>query len=878
MPIAGRQDERLDAATAMKIRMPHRSHNVITRPRLMAALDQVAGSPAAPPTVALVTGAAGTGKTTLLAEWAATRTDDTIAWVTVDQSDGVTSLWKAILAAVRQAGAHPRPEELAGLVVPKDTVDAGFVAEVARLLADCVRPMWIVLDEVEHLTDMAATRSVDLLLRWMSEPVRVVMAGRSEPPVALHRLRLDGRLVEIRERDLAFSAEHTAQLLAGHGVRLDEPDLAVLVRRTEGWAAAVRLAAISLEGADDPGRLVADFAGDERAVADYLVGEILAGQSEEVRDFLLRTCVCDEICPDLARTTADREDAGALLADLARRNALTVELGEHAGWYRYHTLLISYLRAELSRRSPALWRELHAAAATWFAANGEPVRAYEHAVMAGDAGQISDLARGQGLGAVLAGHAAEICRITATLPGGLAVDPWIMLVTAAAALDRGAAEEADAWLRRVPATGLDPRAEALRAVVVLARARVTGDYRTELAALAETVAGDSGDPDLDLMALVERGTAALWLDRLDDADRDLAEAVHRAEADGRDHVVLRCMTMRAAVSAAGGDLVGMGARSAEALAFAGPRGWARTGMCAAAYVQRGYAAYLGLDDKRAREDGLLAVELAGLAAEPVIRYSATAFELLTRFETGDDPHTAAVKAGRLWPEFGQFGLARSFVAYTSVSHYRMCALVGETELARGIARTTRERLGDCGEVSLLEALALVHRGRGGEARRAIAPVLAHRTECVVPITLVSCLLLEAALAEITDGQATAQRALAEALHVAEPLGALRPFQDGGEVVRKLLAAGIGRFGRAEPFAARLRAHLRPDAASVTRLLTDRERDVLAELPSMRTADEIADDLFVSTSTIKTHMRSIYRKLGVPNRRSAVTEARRHGLL
>ena len=389
--------------------------------------------------------------------------------------------------------------------------------------------------------DRSTIRSVELMLRWAREPVRIILAGRSEPPIALHRLRLAGRLVEIRGRDLAFSAADAARLLAGHGVQLDENDLALLVGRTEGWAAAIRLAAISLEGFADTHRHVADFAGDDLAVADYFVGEILARLPPDVREFLVRTCVCDEVSPELATLLTDREDAGAVLEALVRRNVLTTVLGRHGGGYRYHVLLGSYLRAELERRSPALRRSLHRTAAAWFEEHEEPVRALEHAVAGEDPGEVAGLVRRHGLGAVLAGHAAEVSRIVETLRPDLHADPWIALVSCAAALDRGQLEVADRWLRRAPACGPDPTAEALHAVLTLSRARIAGVYETELAALDETVAGRSGHPDLDLMTIAERGTSRLWLAQLDDAERDLTEAITVAEADGRDHVALRCL-------------------------------------------------------------------------------------------------------------------------------------------------------------------------------------------------------------------------------------------------------------------------------------------------------------------------------------------------
>ncbi|MCW0213510.1 MAG: LuxR C-terminal-related transcriptional regulator [Pseudonocardia sp.] len=869
----------ITSATALKIRIPRQPRGTVARPELEAVLRPAGSDADELPPVFLVTGPAGAGKTTLVSGWATGRqADEGVAWVTLDASDDVTALWSGILAAVRRAGVHPRPDAVARLVVPRDTGDSGFVAEVAELLAECRRPLWIVLDEIEHLTDPGAARSLDLMLRWAREPVRIVLVGRSEPPVALHRLRLNGRLVEIRGRDLAFSTEHTVELLAGHGVRLDDADLELLMGRTEGWVAGVRLAALALEGAAEPHRQLVDFAGDDRAVADFLVGEILARQPDDVREFMLRTSVCDEICPGLAMRLTGRDDAGAVLGDLVRRNALTVELGGHAGWYRYHPLFGSYLRAELERRSPSGARVLHGRAAGWFEEQGDPVRALDHAAAAGDTARIMGLTRRHGLGAVLAGRAAEVSRIIAAAPPDARDEPAVALVACAAALDRGRTDEADRWLGRLPDAELDPVAEALRAVLVLSRARIAGAYTAELAALDDTVAGSSGDRDLDLLALAERGLCRLWLARLDEAERDLTEAVTRAEADGRDHVALRSMTNLAAVSSARGDLVGTAGRSARAIDYAVPRGWSRSAECAHAYLLRGLSAYQQLDDERARRNGVLARELVGGAPDPTVSYTAAALELATRYEIAGDRYRAAVEAGLLWEELGTAHLAPALVAYAALPHHRMCMQVGELEHARRIAEVTRERLGDVGESRLLEGYAAVNRGRGQETRRRLQPVLDGRIACVVPTTLVAVWLLDAVLAGHAGETGTAHRCLVEALRIAEPIAALRPFADGGQAVRDLLAAGAGRFGHAEEFAARVREALRPGTTGAVDLLTVREREVLVELPSLRTAAEIAEDMFVSTNTVRTHMRSIYHKLGVPHRRAAVSEARLQGLL
>ncbi|NYD36154.1 LuxR C-terminal-related transcriptional regulator [Actinomycetospora corticicola] len=880
MSTVSRPPDGLSSATALKIRVPRQPRGTIARPELEAKLHSpVVNPPDGPSPVVLVTGAAGAGKTTLVSGWAARRPPgEGIAWVTLDAADDVTTLWNALLAAVGRAGVHPRPGSIAQLNGPRPGEVGSFVAEIAESLAECSCPLWLVLDEIEHLTDPDAVRSLELFLRWVREPVRIVLVGRSDPPIALHRQRLDGRLVEVRGRDLALSEVHAVELLADYGIRLDEGDLRLLLGRTEGWAAGVRLAALALESSEDPHRHLVDFAGDDRAVADFLVGEVLASQAEDVREFLLQTSICDAVCPSLATQLTGRDDAGAVLDELARRNALTVELGGHNGWFRYHLLFGSYLRAELERRSPKEKRELHRAAAAWFEEHGDPARALEHSEAAGDITRLVILTRRHGLGALLAGRAADLGRITTAVPPDGHVEPAVALLGCAVALDRGQTDEADRRLAQVPAGGLDPADDALRAAVVLWRARLAGDHDKELAALEDTVAGRSGDRDLDMLALAERGMSRSWSGRLDEAESDLNEALARARADGRDHLALPCLAHLAALASARGDLIEAARRAEDTISSATSRGWSRSAGCSWAYLARGLSAYQSLDDDQARPDAVMALELTEHGADPTTRWAAASLELATRLLVTDDRHAVAAEAGKLWAEGGAAHVAPAFVAYAAPAHFRMCMQVGERDHARRIVDITRQRLGDVGEVRLLEASLAVTRGRGQERRPRLREVLDGRIRCVTPTALVSAWLLEAVLADVVGDRAAAQRCVAEALTIAMPIRGLRSFAEGGQPVRDLLATGAGRFGRAEAFAAQIRDALHPGPSPAATLLTVREREVLAELPSMRTAGEIAEGMFVSTNTVKTHMRSIYHKLGVPHRRGAVGEARRQGLI
>ena len=870
--------------TGVNIRRPAPPRRLVNRRRLLRTFEVADVEQASYAPVLLLTGPAGAGKTTLLSGWAAGiggAGDDrfeapTIAWVTVEEGDGATALWSAVLAAIRQA-AVDGSSRLRSLSVPPGAVESGFVAHLTQLLGELEQPLWLVLDEVENLTDPDAVRSIDAFLRWAPWPVRVVLSGRVGPPLSFHRLRLEGRLLEIEAGDLAFTLDETVGLLRGHGVELVVADLQVLHDRTEGWAAAVRLAAMSLEGHPDRRAFLRRFAEDDRAVGDYLFGEIYARQPPDIREFLLRTSICERLTPGLATALTGRDDAGAILERLVRRNALTIRLGEEGGWYRYHPLLRTALSSELDRTAATQRRLLHGTAASWFETQGNGLDAIHHAVAAVDADAIARLVRRYGVGLVMSGEAAALRAALSLAPVETLEQPVVTLVMVAAALDSGNLASADALLERVPGAGLGQYDRRLQAALLLYRARLRGDAQ-ELRALRGALRGRSGDADLDILLLAERGTAHLRLLELPEAERDLRAALVLAREHRRDYVALHCLVSLAAVGSSSSDFVLADERAREAIAFATERGWTRTSQCAFAYALAGMAAYQRVDDDDARHLSAQAVESIGEAADHTVRFAATALFARTALGGSDDPRALALRALRAWEQADSAYLSRPLTSYAAVVHLHMCLRVGEVGWAQEVVRRAVARLGRTGEAGLMNALVAVHRGRGSIARSELRPVVTGDVPCVVASTRIEAELLDAVLADDAGDSILAHRRVASALRLAAPLVMLRPFAETGPRLRRLLAAGIGRFGHDDDFARRALAVLPAGPEADVELLSEREREVLAELPSMRTVSEIAEGLFLSTNTVKTHVRSIYRKLGVRNRRDAIVAARRLGLL
>ncbi|SDM18693.1 LuxR C-terminal-related transcriptional regulator [Allokutzneria albata] len=869
---------------ATKIRVPVLAPTVVDLPRLLAILDELLREPLDGPPVTLVCAPAGAGKTTLLAAWAHRLTErgTHVAWVSLDADDNdVVPLWSAILRALRETGAWGQDGRLARLSPPGEETEAAFLAELVAAFEHLAEPVYLVLDGVHEVSSAAAVRGLNHLLRQLPSALRIVLATRFPPPLILPRLRVEGRLREIGPAELTFTAREARSLLAGHGVELPPGALSLLMERTEGWAAGLRLAALSAAGSEDPAARVAEFTGEDRAMADYLAGEVLADLPGHVRQVLLSTSVCAAFTVDLAVLLSQQENCGQILDHLERTNALITRGGPDGRWYRHHPLLRSHLLAELGKLNPYGRRDLHRTAADWFAETGDPLVALEHGIASADKDLMVQLITKFGLQEVLKGSGDALRPLLDSVPEEVLAQPSVALVGAVTALDRGDVLAADRCVRRVERAVRPPRTQRLRAlhaVVLLHRSRFEGGVRDALSAIEDTRAGRTGDVDIDVLAMANRGTAALWLGEHRAARADLARALRLATAENRDAVALHCRIHLAAVAAAEGDLAQMNSEIAFALDFAQERRWSETARCAYLYVLMGTDAYLRLDHERAERLASVAVRLLDERADPTVALSAHLLKAAVAFDTTEDPHGAVAAFRGHWRRFRGAQLAPALIAFAAPLEQRMALRVGEHRWAVEVLERLRRLLRPSAEHALLQAVLHVHRGHLTAARRLLDLILNQRVPAVVSGTMVDAWLLEAQLADRAGNEHRAHEAVSRALALSQPMHALRPFFGAGAQVRDLLVRGSGRFGRYDSFAASVLAAVPASATGASEALTNRELDLLVELPSMRTTEEIADSLFVSVNTIKTHLRGIYRKLGVNQRRDAITAARRRGLL
>ena len=333
------------ALLASKYRVPGRPTNAVARPRLAERLNT-----AALPALTVVSAPAGFGKTTLLTEWAASLPAEacSVAWVSLDDRDNDPTLfWRYVVTALEAAIGGVGPGALQVLEAssqPMESALAGLLNDLNGLSTDVL----LVLDDYHLIDTQEIHDAIAFVVEHQPPLFHVVIATRADPPIPLARMRARGQLVEVRAADLRFTAEESATYLNGRmGLALSNGDVAKLEDRTEGWIAALQLAALSMQGRDDASAFIAGFAGDDRYVVDYLVEEVLAHQRADARAFLLETSILERLTGPLCDAVTGRSGSKATLAALERANLFLIPLDDKREWYRYHHLFADVLRAHL---------------------------------------------------------------------------------------------------------------------------------------------------------------------------------------------------------------------------------------------------------------------------------------------------------------------------------------------------------------------------------------------------------------------------------------------------------------------------------------------------------------------------------------------------
>jgi len=828
----------------------------------------------------VVTGPPGAGKTTAVASWR-TVTEDPVAWVTLDRYDSRPDVfWSTVVAALRGAGVEFRR----ALPAPGRMGRTGhaFLLRLAVELARQDPPVTLVLDDLHRIAERGVDDDLQYLIRNTRPGLRVVICSRVDPTLSLHQYRLAGELTEIRADELAFSVHEAQLLLSQHGVALPDEPLEQLTELNEGWAAGLRMAALLLQEEPEPEQFVKNFAAEDSAIAGYLIEEVLKNQPARYRELLLRTSILDQVSVGMAVEMTGDERAGDVLEALAHANAFVEPVGN--GWYRFHSLFAEVLRLKLRFEHPRQVADLHRRAARWYQSQQRLPDAVRQAAAAGDwlfAARliVDDLA----IGALI--EAPEHNPLTECLrempPALLGTGPAPALVAAGIALADVQHERAGTALAAAEGslTG-SPADEETNSRIAAAMLRLelawrTGDIEVTIASVGqlEKLTGTLSDetlaqqPRLVVRMLAERGLLFLWAGQPDEAVailgvRHPASAEHGPEcANYHGHLAL-AEAVRGRLHAAGhviettcspGDVGGAGLSGAAEVALA--------------------LIHLERNELRETRDALKRAD-AALRARPDRLAAAAACFVDGRCRLAEG-HTsaasnAAVRARVGWSPPGWLD-------------HRLTLLESRAFAAAGDNQSAVAAAGRAGPAASLEAAAAL-----AHARLDAGDLLAagQALDCSPAITaktpVASCVdwrLAEARLAFGNDDGRSGRQSLMEAIK----LGA----QEGLRLSFALEAAWMRPVLRSDPRVARAYRHvLAPDLAGgsdpsaagaadpvIVEELTVRECEVLKLLAGMLTTAEVAGELYISVNTVKTHLKSIYRKLAANHRGEAVRRAK-----
>lgn len=920
---------------ATKLFIPSPRPEAVVRPQLIARLNTALRRP-----LTLIAAPAGYGKTTLAAAWAA-QLDRPAAWLALDEADDdplrfCTYLLAALQRAAPAVGAELLPALRGGQLPPQPVLVSTLVNDLTAVRP---APLVCVLDDFHAVQDPAILSLVQALLAHAGGGLHLCLATREDPALPLARLRARDQITEVRAADLRLSeAEIGAFLRDGMGLPLAPADVARLAERTEGWAAGLQLAGLSLQGRGDPAAFVASLSGSHRFILSYLTEEVLARQPAAVQQFLLQTSILERLCGELCdaltddgRPPTDGEPtpssvirpSSAVLAHLERANVFLVPLDDEGRWYRYHHLFGELLQAQLRRQRPDEVAGLHRRASRWHEAQAMPVEAIGHALAAGEHDRVVALLERHGWALLNQGEAHRLERWLAALPAEwrgrsprINLDfGWMRLLRGQRAQVGPHLAAAEAALAHAGDAAGALRAECLALQANLLQAQ--GCIAEAIATAEEALRGaDPADLRLSALAHLALGGAYRQAPDYHRAERALQAAIHASRASGNlvtEALAVAHLTLMAAPYGRLRRAAAAATETIERLAQAGapppPIVGAVHGALGLIYWEWNQAA----PAHEHLERGIRLGALSGHAGSLI--YSQCNLARVLQAEGALDASAALLaEAARLlaagapgWvrPELiarqaGQ-ALAQGDLA-AAEAHLRASGVTPDapiTHLTDGLHLAWLRLLaarGDPQAAPLAERIiaAAEAGGRDGILRQAL--VLAARLAAADPRT----------------GPAYLARALA----LAEPEGAVRVFLDEGEVIRTQIADCRLRIekqlpGLAEADAARLKAfaasvlaafngptvseaHLPTPSTPRSEIrnrqspilnpqspvepLSERELEVLRLLAAGLTYAEIADRLVVSLNTVRFHVKEVYGKLGVNRQAQAVARAREIGLL
>lgn len=896
---------------ATKLYIPPARPQRVPRARLIARMNEAVQGP-----LTLVCAPAGYGKTTLLSEWIP-QNEHCVTWVSLDEDDNdPVRFWRYFIAALQtlnpQLCTNPR-RVLESTPSPQmETVLSLVINELAALDYRFSQ----VIDDYHLVENQAIDSSLVFLIEHLPANVSLVVTSRSDPAWPLARWRARRQLAEIRSADLRFTAEETTVLL-NQALRLDlsPPEIDTLVGRTEGWAVGLQLAGLSIKDHEDRSGFIAAFAGSHRFVIDYLVEEVLSQQAEPIREFLLATSILSRLCASLCDALTGSGNGQTVLEGLEQANLFVVPLDDHRAWYRYHHLFSEVLQARLRQDQPEIFVELHCRASAWFEQQGLMDYAIRHALAAPDIERAVRLVEENSLNMLQQSEILLIRSWLEQLPHDLVqTRPRLILAYGWTLILTGYLDAVDSWLTAPQASAAlsapDLPADVLGELVLfkatLARFQHQDARSLELAEEAlELLSGDHRG--LQAGAMYTIGVARLRLGDMDTAGLAFSEAVRLGERRGGPYMALIALQELSELQIKQGRLSQAIRTCQRAMSMADRGGWQAMPAAGLAHIYSGQALYERNDLSGAALALSSGVELLLSSIEQFIL--AQGFVLLAQVHLAGgsvEEALAALRRGEEW--FAQMNVADTGAGVLlAAGKARLWLAQGNLRAAEHWAESSRWLPEDT-DLGYFQAvtrvrLCLAQNRRSpehlliDEAAEIMSRLLAQAEARSWRGQVIELSLLAALVCRARNDAPGAWVNLERALLLAEPEGYVRKFVDLGEPVRLLLLDYLSTLkqpldGRVNPasiphlnyiqellvaFPGQTHS-LAPASSVLLDPLTEREQEILRLLSEGYSNREIAAQLIVALSTVKSHINSLYSKLGTHRRTQAIAIARDLGLL
>jgi LuxR family maltose regulon positive regulatory protein len=885
-----------------KLRAPRTRANLVARTRLHEALDRGEERK-----LTLVSAPPGFGKTTLLVEWLMERSGNErcVVWVSLDESDNDPARFLSYLVGALQNVEEGIGEGvLASLRTPEPPPIETVVGALINELAGAEREVTVFLDDYHLIDARLVHEAVSFFLEHLPENVSLVIATRTDPPLSLSKLRARDQVTEIRAADLRFTTDEAAAFLKDvMGLSLSTEDVAALEEATEGWVAALQLAALSMRDREDASAFVESFSGSNRHVLDFLAEEVLERQPEGVREFLLKTSVLERMSAPLCDALIGREDGQELLERLERENLFVVPLDDERHWYRYHHLFADFLRERVEREIPELVKELHLRASGWYEDNGLVAEAIGHALSAPDHGLAARLIEEGVEGAVERGEGTTALRwLEALSTEAKRLRPRLFVEHAVALVITGRPDDAEPLLKEAERAAEDDGEEGrfllgFASAVRSWRARLRGDApeAVELARRALSLLPE-GEAPVRNYATVRLGDALRAVGDLAAADEAYAEAAEFDRAARHAYGRLAGMAMHARVRAEQGRLREADEAFRRALRLLTEGGFELSPAAGVVHIGMGALLY-ERDDLDGAELALeRGVELAERTGD--VSTLVWAYVTLSRNKRARGDEEGALERARQAERVARDSGADLQIAIALAWMTRLLLARGDLTEAVALEQERAANAGNAADaarvVDRLNSARLLHaQGRHSEALGLLEKLgetaeAAGRTGDLIEILALQALALWAG-----SKKEQAVSTLARALALAEPEGYVRTFVDEGAPMGDLFSATLEARQRdhldaagriSVSYIARLLATVAQEATApaaderLSEALTEREMEVLALIAAGESNQEIAAKLFVSTSTVKTHINRLYRKLGARSRTQAIARARELDLI